>query len=287
MRKIFIIVILLFLCNFEVPNASAQKTSPTHTPSAAEQEETESKPEPTAEAEKYPRKDGAEMVFIPAGSFIMGTDDENAFPSSRPAHEVTIKDFWIDRYEVSNAQYAKCVKDKYCTEPKDFSSNTRSDYYKNEDYANYPVIHVNQYQAAAYCKWAEKRLPTEAEWEKAARGEQALLYPWGNELPDEIPSQINLFENGDTAPVDAFPEGVSPYGVYNMEGNVWEWTADQFDEFYYSVSPAADPLSVTGGNIYTIRGFSWSYPFSLLEISIRNSTYVMTQTYDLGFRCAF
>ncbi len=286
MRKIFFIVILLFLCNFKLPNISAQKTTLTHTPSAAGSAETET-PEPTAEAAKFPGKDGAEMVFIPAGSFIMGTDDVNALTSSRPAHEVTLRDYWIDRYEVSNAQYAACVKAKYCSEPKEISSGTRNDYYKSEDYANYPVIHINHYQAAAYCEWAGKRLPTEAEWEKAARGEQGFLYPWGNDLPDEIPAQINRFQSGDTAPVDSFPEGASPYGVFNMEGNVWEWTADQFDEFWYSSSPSDNPKASFGINDFVIRGFSWAYPFSRYEITIRNAFYSLNHTYDLGFRCAY
>ena len=287
MRKIFIFIILLFLCKFEIPTASAQKTSLTHSPTAAESEETETTPEPTSEAEKYPGKDGAEMVFIPEGSFIMGTDDGNALTSSRPAHEVTLRDYWIDRYEVSNAQYAECVKAKFCTLPKELTSGTRDDYYKNSDYANYPVIHVNHQQASAYCEWAGKRLPTEAEWEKAARGEQGFLYPWGNNLPDEIPAQINRFQSGDTAPVDSFPEGASPYGIFNMEGNVWEWTADQFDEFWYSSSPSDNPKASFGINDYVIRGFSWAYPFSRYEITIRNAFYILNHTYDLGFRCAY
>ncbi len=237
----------------------------------------------TAEASE---QEGDDMVLIPAGMFIMGTDDENAQLSSRPAHRVELKSYRIDRYEVTNAQYAECVAVRYCTEPHAVSSATREDYYANEDYANYPVIHVDWNQANAYCSWAGKRLPTEAEWEKAARGTGSYIYPWGNDLPEELPMQVNQFGTGDTVPVDSFPDGISPYGVYNMAGNVWEWTADQFDQYYYGKSPAENPKSVTGGVDYVIRGYSWAYPFSNYQITARSSYYVLNHTYDLGFRCA-
>lgn len=231
-------------------------------------------------------KDGAEMALIPAGPFIMGSDADNALPDSRPAHEVTLRAYRIDRYEVTNGQFAMCVEAGYCYEPRDLSSSTRPDYYKNEAYADFPVIHVDWNQARAYCSWAGKRLPTEAEWEKAARGEEGSLYPWGNELPDPLPAQIGLFSLGDTAWADAYPEGCSSYGVCNMLGNVWEWTADQYDPAYYGRSPSSDPAALTGGNDYVIRGYSWAYPFSRYEITLRNSSYLLNHTWDLGFRCA-
>ena len=285
--KTIILLFILILCSVSSNEVYAQETTPTYDPFASGSFYLTGTPEATALAGYVTDKDDVEMILIPAGPFIMGSDDENALSASKPAHEVILSEFWIDRYEVSNAQYAKCVAAKVCTEPKDLSSSMRGDYYTNEAYANYPVIHVDYYQATAYCIWAGKRLPTEAEWEKAARGEEAQLYPWGNKLPAEIPAQINLFEKGDTAPVDAFPEGASPYGVYNMEGNVWEWTADQYDPYYYSTSPDSDPKAFTSGNDYVIRGFSWAYPFSRLEIYVRNSAYILNHTYDLGFRCAY
>lgn len=282
--------ILLFtlLCLYFFPAViSAQEITSTHDPFSSGSFYNSNTPETTPTPAYNTSRDEAEMVYIPEGPFIMGSDDENALTASRPAHEVTLKGFWIDRYEVSNAQYAKCVVAKHCTDPKSYSSSTRTDYYTNEKYASYPVIHVDYYQATAYCNWAGKRLPTEAEWEKAARGTEGLIYPWGNQLPKKIPAQINGFDGGDTAAVDAFPEGTSPYGVFNMEGNVWEWTADQYDAFFYSTSPAEDPKGFTGGNEYVIRGFSWAYPFSRLEIYTRNSAYILNHTHDLGFRCAF
>lgn len=264
-----------------------QETAPTFDPFASGSFYAEMTPEPEpADPDLKTGKDGAEMVFIPEGPFIMGTDSETAPASSKPAHEVSLKGFWIDKYEVTNALFAECANSGYCFHPRDYSSATHEDYYTDPDYADYPVIHVDWNQAYAYCAWAGKRLPTEAEWEKAARGTEGLTYPWGNKLPSELPMQINLFEAGDTAPVDSHPEGVSPYGVYNMEGNVWEWTADHFDRFYYSKSPYQDPASLNGSNDYVVRGFSWAYPFSHYEITIRNSVYGFNHTYDLGFRCA-
>ena len=274
-------ILLIFFC------ASAQETAPTFDPFASGSFYITVTPEPDTDPSVNRRgKDKAEMVYIPEGPFIMGSDDDSALTGSKPAHEVYLDGFWIDKYEVTNAQFAQCVETGYCYEPRDLSSATCEDYYENEDYANFPVIHVDWNQAKAYCFWAGKRLPTEAEWEKAARGEESYTYPWGNELPKEIPMQVGQFETGDTAPVDAFPKGVSPYGVYNMGGNVWEWTADQYDQYYYNKSPAENPKSVTGGNDYVIRGFSWAYPFSRYEITTRNSFYVLNHTYDLGFRCA-
>ncbi len=286
MKKVISLFSLICLCYFSA-EICAQEITPTLAPFAADSFYHTETPEPSAVPAYDTSKDDAEMVFIPEGPFIMGTDDEDAFPNTKPAHEVNLKGFWIDRYEVSNGQYAQCVEDKFCTLPKDLSSASRKDYYTNPDYADYPVIHVDHYQAEAYCKWAGKRLPTEAEWEKAARGEDSYRYPWGDELPDQIPAQINLFESGDTAPVDSFPEGASPYGVYNMEGNVWEWTADQYDEFWYSTSPVDDPKASFGINEYVIRGYSWAYPFSHYDITTRSAVYSLNHTYDLGFRCAY
>ena len=243
--------------------------------------------EPVSDADPAPDEEtGAEMVLIPAGPFLMGSDSDSALPDARPVHEVTLNAYWIDRYEVTNGQFSECVAAGFCYEPREQGSALRPDYYKNEAFADYPVIHVDWNQAKAYCSWAGKRLPTEAEWEKAARGEDGLLYPWGNELPDVVPAQIGQFGSGDTVPADAFPEGCSPYGVCGMAGNVWEWTSDQYDPDFYEKSPAFDPLAVTGGNIYVIRGYSWAYPFSLMDITLRNSAYVLTHTWDLGFRCA-
>ncbi|MBR6090166.1 MAG: formylglycine-generating enzyme family protein [Anaerolineaceae bacterium] len=275
-KGLCLLLFLLFLFPFPV---SGQDAVPTYDPFASGSFYEELVQEPAG-------INYGEMVLIPEGPFIMGTDDPNALPDSRPAHEVTLHEYWIDRFEVTNALYADCVAAKYCTAPKDLSGASRKNYFTDPNYADYPVIHVDYYQATAYCAWAGKRLPTEAEWEKAARGNEGFLYPWGNELPDRIPAQINQFQIGDTVRVDSFPEGVSPYGVYNMEGNVWEWTSDQYDSNFYSTGPDHDPTAFTGGNDYVIRGYSWAYPFSRYEITTRNSSYILNHSYDLGFRCA-
>ena len=281
LKILLILPVILISCSLCAFSPAPQEPTPTYDPFSEGTFYTD--PAPAAED---PEARFDEMILVPEGPFIMGTDSEDAFADTKPSHRVTLKAYLIDRYEVTNAQYTKCVEAKYCTPPQDLSSATRPDYFTNNDYANFPVIHVDWYQASAYCSWAGKRLPTEAEWEKAARGEQGYFFPWGNSLPEVIPAQINQFEGGDTAPADANPEGISPYGVYNMEGNVWEWTADQYDQYYYSKSPAADPRAVTGGNDYVIRGFSWAYPFDRYEITTRNFSYILKHTYDLGFRCA-
>ncbi len=287
MNKFILPMILISAVLLNVSCASAQETAPTFDPFASGSFFITPTPDPEADlSENRIGKDKAEMVYIPEGAFIMGSDDDNALAGSKPAHEVYLDGFWIDKYEVTNAQFAQCVDAGYCYEPRDLSSATRKEYYKSIDYANYPVIHVDWNQAQAYCSWAGKRLPTEAEWEKAARGENALIYPWGNEIPPVMPMQVGQFESGDTVPVDDFPDGASPYGVFNMSGNVWEWTADQYDQYYYSKSPSKNPKSVTGGNDYVVRGYSWAYPFSRYEITTRNFSYVLNHTYDLGFRCA-
>lgn len=282
---LLLFVFLLVISSTAAQEAGAQSTAVYGPFASSFAGETPVPDEDAAEENRF-GKDRTEMVYIPDGPFLMGSDDETALPDTRPAHEVVLKAYRIDRYEVTNRQFAMCVETGYCYPPRDLSSSTRPDYYTNEAYADYPVIHVDWNQAQAYCSWAGKRLPTEAEWEKAARGTQGDLYPWGNWLPAEIPAQTGLFGSGDTAPVDSFPEGASIYGVYNMAGNVWEWTADQYDQYYYSKSPAQDPKAVTGGNEYVIRGYSWAHPFSRYEITLRNASYVLNHTWDLGFRCA-
>ena len=284
-KPVYILLTFILLCT-SVLSAPAQEDESAENTAALETYYQAPTPDPVTAGYDSSR-DSVEMLLIPEGIFLMGTDDETALAPSRPAHEVYLKAFWIDRYEVSNAQYAKCVESKQCTPPMDNSSSTRDDYYTNPEYANYPVIHVTWYQATAYCAWAGKRLPTEAEWEKAARGPGNYIYPWGNTLPEEIPAQVNHFYDGDTVPVNSFPEGASSYGVYNMEGNVWEWVADQYDSFFYSDSPSNNPKAYTGEENYVIRGFSWSYPFNSLAIYTRNYSYIVNHNYDLGFRCAY
>ena len=216
-----------------------------------------------------------EMVYIPAGEFQMGCDPAHnggysCSSCELPLHTVYLDAFYIDRYEVTHDQYRECVEAGACRQP------VNNYFYVLRDHGDHPVNAISQYQAAAYCRWRGERLPTEAEWEKAARGTDGRLFPWGNEFD---PSRMNLCDrycpqewaDADTndgwiatAPVDDYPSGVSPYGVYNMSGNVWEWTADWYEEGYYAHSPTENPtgpdhgaeLVARGGGFFTSPGGS-------------------------------
>jgi|CXWK01.1.fsa_nt_gi serine/threonine-protein kinase len=207
-----------------------------------------------------------EQVFVPAGSFMMGSEDGS---DEQPVHEVTLDAFWIDRTEVTNAQYAACVDDGACDPPGNSSSDTRGSYYGNPEYADYPVIHVSWDDAAAYAAWAGGRLPTEAEWEYAARGPESLEYPWGNTFDGErlnfcdancpFDPRNSSWDDGhaDTAPAGSYPEGASWAGALDMAGNVWEWTNDWYDSDYYTRSPGNNPTGPETGQYRALRGGSW------------------------------
>jgi len=214
--------------------------------------------EPTETAEPAPApeiRDGKNvtMVLIPAGEFTMG-DDASGNAESRPAHSVYVDAFYIDKYEVTNEMYDVCAYAVECRRPKQSGSVTRSTYYSNPVFANYPVIYVDWKMAKQYCEWRGARLPTEAEWEKAARGTDERIYPWGNEKLDC--SYANLTSCvGDTTPVDQYESGQSPYGVYGMAGNVLEWTSTLFKLYPYSATDGREDPDAPGKRI--ARGGSW------------------------------
>lgn len=267
--------------------------------------------EPTAEAEsiesgtiRVSEKDQMELVYIDAGEFLMGSADLDAQVSldngvaypEVPLHSVYLDAYWIDRTEVTNSQYALCVADGACEPPRLNTDYLGVDYYPDPAFADYPVIYVSWYMAQDYCQWAGRRLPSEAEWEKAARGTDARRYPWGN---SPISSELANFCNEGcpkdhanpnysdgfplTAPAGSFPAGASPYGVLDMAGNVWEWTSSQPRPYPYD---AEDGREDEGGLQYIWRGGPWSNGTWWLRSSLRYRSVPYYWYNNLGFRCA-
>jgi eukaryotic-like serine/threonine-protein kinase len=235
-----------------------------------------------------------EMVYVPAGYFAMGSDD--GYSDEKPVHSVYLDTYWIDKFEVTNSQYAQCVADGACSRSSYKSSATRDSYYGNPDYDRYPVINVDWFQAVAYCRWAGGRLPTEAEWEKAARGTvsntypfRTRTYPWGDTTP--TCSLVNYFGGtdgcvGDTSAVGSYPAGASPYGAMDMAGNVWEWVADWYAVDYYSNSPNEKPTGPTSGEVRVVRGGSWYDAGDVMHSAYRSWTEPNHYLWGLfGFRC--
>ena len=185
------------------------------------------------------------MMYVPAGEFEMGTDDGT--PAEAPAHQVSLSAYWIDKTEVTMAMYEACAdagqcKGRAASQPSDQS----------------PVTKLAWDDANTYCSFAGARLPTEAEWEKAARGTDGRLYPWGMD-PDKLKT-VNYSGDGKLPPVGSIPEGASPYGVLDMAGSAFEWVSDWYSSSYYAISPANDPTGPTTGSNHVIRGgwFEWT-----------------------------
>jgi serine/threonine-protein kinase len=233
-----------------------------------------------------------DLVLVPAGPFTMGCNAEHDPHCERdelPSHEVTVGAFQLDRVEVTVAEYAACVKAGRCTSDGlgegEFCNWTRP------DRLEHPINCVDWNQASAYCEWVSMRLPTEAEWEKAARGDGRRVYPWGNEPPT---CRLAVMDDGgdgcgkdSTWPVGSKPEGASPFGALDMAGNVWEWVADRYDVGYYARSPAQDPQGAEAGIERGERGGSWlSSEIADLRTSERQSSPASYRNYNLGFRCA-
>jgi len=226
-------------------------------------------------------KDGMTLLYVPAGEFLMGSTDA-VKSSEMPQHAVTLDAYWIDQTDVTNAMYTKCVLAGKCLLPSDTS------HYGNSNYTNHPVVYVSWNDANAYCSWAERRLPTEAEWEKAARGTVGRIYPWGNQSPDS--SLLNYNNNvGDTTEVEKYASGKSIYGAYDMAGNVWQWVNDWFDDTYYQSSPSSNPLGPDTGQYRVMHGGSWDTPdgdYTHVRAADRFKDSPESTYNNVGFRCA-
>jgi formylglycine-generating enzyme required for sulfatase activity len=197
--------------------------------------------------------------------------------------------YWIDMTEVTNSMYTNCVQAGACQLPSSNTSWTRTSYYGDTQFAGFPVVWVDWLDAYSYCRWAGGRLPTEAEWEKAARGENGFFYPWGNKKPsctlvNYTPGQTPACV-GDTQAVGSYSVGASLYGALNMAGNVSEWVADWFDIEYYSRSPANNPTGPTSGVYRVVRGGSWDSNEDNLRATYRDKVAPELSGADLGFRC--
>jgi len=226
----------------------------------------------------------SEMALVPAGPFTMGTN--NRLPDEGPEHVVDLKAFWIDKYEVTNLQYKKFIDATRHKSPDHFENRTFPD-----GKADHPVTFVKWNDATDYCTWASKRLPTDQEWEKAARGTDGRVFPWGAEFDmnkANTPMRWkHLDHEGDTTPVGAFAAGASPYGVFDMSGNVWEWTAS-----WYLPYPGNDHPTENYGELYkTLKGGSWwdcSFYKCGISAPLYNRSFFLPRTKNksFGFRCA-
>jgi formylglycine-generating enzyme required for sulfatase activity len=223
--------------------------------------------------------DPGEMVQVPAGDFDMGCNeevDDACADDEKPLHTLSISAFEIDRTEVTQAEYAACMSAGKCGPPS-------CDW--NCDDQDFPASCVTWTQASAYCDWAGKRLPTEAEWEKAARGSEGFKYPWGNDEPDCSHANMTGCNAGALA-VGSLAEGASPYGALDMAGNMVELVADWYDEAYYASSPAADPAGPKNGTRYVGRGGGFKSNADYLRTSKRDWYDTTDAGASLGFRCA-
>jgi sulfatase modifying factor 1 len=236
-----------------------------------------------------------EWVPVPAGEFGMGAEGDSASADEGPKHKVSVDAFLIGKHEVTNAQYHAFVKatghrlPENCCDPK-------FNLWKGDaipaGVEELPVVNVSWDDAVAFCKWSGSRLPTEAEWEKAARGTDSRTYPWGNEPPSGNRANysfdpVSIWDGpASLAKKDQYEFGRSPYGAFEMAGNVWEWVQDWYDENYYKSSPAKNPTGPAKGEARAIRGASWRNTADMLRAANRNKHAPSERRVYIGIRCA-
>jgi serine/threonine protein kinase len=238
--------------------------------------------EPTQEVElgigstMINKVDSAVMVYVPSGEFLMGAVDEDARENEGPERDIYLDSYWIYQTPVTNSQYRQCIMSGSC--------RGSLDYYLDN---NYPAVQLHWNQASDYCKWADTRLPTEAEWEKAARGTDGRKYPWGDSLPDCTLANFkeNNYEHCEDGvqEVGSYPLGASSYGVFDMVGSVSEWVFDWYEEDYYNRSPYENPSGPSSGEHRVVRGGNWQMPEWHQRTTYRGPGIVPSEL--IGFRC--
>jgi len=243
-----------------------------------------------AAPKKLAGKDGAPMVFVPAGEFPMGSNEGR--DDEKPVHQIFLDAYYIDKYEVTVGQYAKFLEATSMNAPPMWTTMDQPPHRKR------PVVNVDWEDANNYCEWAEKRLPTEAEWEKAARGTDGRIYPWGNDPPNHLRANYGGKEKWNKhtvlVPVGQLKNGQSPYGISDLAGNVWEWVSDWYDPNYYATSPPRNPTGPETGKYKVLRGGSWDLAPEHLRSARRDFNNPLSFDYDSpsyrnfssGFRCA-
>jgi formylglycine-generating enzyme required for sulfatase activity len=228
-------------------------------------------------------KDGAMMVLVPAGEFVMGSDDSQD-DAEKPAHRVFLDAFYIDKHEVTVGRYARLLEATGAKPPMKWDTIDQAEHRAR------PVVFVDWEDAAMYCRWAGKRLPTEAEWEKAARGTDGRIYPWGNDPPTPRHTKFGARWKGydDLLPVGSLEDGKSPYGNYDMAGNAWEWVSDWYDQHYYKTSPSQNPKGPKTSWTKVLRGGRGLSPEDVRSW-VRSNRPVLAATEQISFggiRCA-
>lgn len=219
---------------------------------------------------------GVAMILVPAGDFVMGSD--NWADDEKPVHTVFLDAYYIDKFEVTNSSYKLCENAGVCPKNSGSFNSSRGD--------NYPIVSVRWYEAKTFCEWRGASLPTEAQWEKAARGKDGFTYPWGEEIDC---SKANYEDcNSNLMPIGSFPDAITPYGGFDMAGNVSEWVADWYSRSYYQISPTSNPLGPDTGEKRVVRGGAYSYPY--FDFDLRSSRRLSFNPDNwsiwVGFRCA-
>lgn len=231
-------------------------------------------------------RDAVPMVKIPAGSFIRGSSEGVGRVDEMPRTKIFLNGFFIDKYEVTNDRYLAFIAATGHKEP--FNVYNEGSLFKVHGIKNLPVVQVTWHDASDYCQWVGKRLPTEAEWEKAARGTDGRIYPWGNEDPSNGHANFDRdWENTNTLkPVGSQPKGVSPFGVHDMSGNAREWVQDWYDKDYYQQAPQRNPKGPEKSLLKVIRGGSWRSFDADIRAAARGKGGFALKTHGTGFRCA-